>query len=299
MKPNEASEPTGVVAPLAVVALDAFVKGALYLGVVLSVGAGAFRHVVAPGLAADARRPLRAAALTGGVLLVVFSAANVLLVLRGTLGYLEPGIVIEYARASLHGRATQARSVLALILVATAFLPRRVWVGALWALATAGLLYSIAAVSHAAGMPGRLPVLADWLHLAAAATWSGSVAAVAFLPIWSEPSRSGLERAMRRVSRVGLAGVTVSLVTGVYAGQLHVWEASSLLSTRYGWTLLAKVGLVAAIVAIAALNRWRLLPALTRDGPTRSLRRALRLEALLLLVVLGATGLLTTSPVPH
>ena len=285
--------------PLAYVALDAFVKGALYLGVVLSIGAGLFRHVVAPGLAAEVRRPLRAAALMGGVLVVAFGAVNVALVLRGTLGYLEPGIVIDYARASLHGRATQARSVLAVLLVATAFLPRRAWTFAIWALAAALLLYSIAAVSHAASMPGRLPVAADWLHLAAVTTWSGAVAGVAFLPIWSEPSRAGLEGAMHRVSRIGLASVTVSLVTGVFAAQLHVWEASSLVSTRYGWTLLAKAGLVALIVAIAAVNRWRLLPDLKRGGPTRALRRALRIEALLLLGALAATGLLTTSPVPH
>lgn len=57
--------------------------------------------------------------------------------------------------------------------------------------------------------------------------------------------------------------------------------------------------LVGVILAVAALNRWWLLPALTPRGQTQPLGRVLKLEAALLLTVFAATGLLTTQPLPH
>ena len=59
-----------------------------------------------------------------------------------------------------------------------------------------------------------------------------------------------------------------------------------------------KLALVGTILAVAALNRWWLLPALKR-GETRRLGRTMKLEALLLIAVFAATGLLTTRPLPH
>ena len=84
---------------------------------------------------------------------------------------------------------------------------------------------------------------------------------------------------------------------------LRSWEA--LWSTPYGVALLTKVGLTAVVVAIATHNRFRLVPRVSAadrdDSPPaawRLLRRAVRIEASLLVAVVAATGFLVTqSPV--
>lgn len=266
------------------------------------IGAGLMRHAVAREAAAILRRPLRIAAVAGAVLVLALSALDLALTLRGTLGFLATDLLLDYAQSSFHGRATILRALLAVALAALAFLARGRWTGAGWLAGSVALLYTFSAISHNASMPGRLPVAADLVHLSAAVGWAGAVLGAAFLPIWSGGTNvpaAQLDAIMARVSRIGLAGVLVLFATGVYSAQLHVGEPSALVATRYGWALVAKLSLVAVIVGIAALNRWRFLPALRRDGASPGLVHALRVEALLLLAVLGATGLLTTSPMPH
>lgn len=284
---------------LAAIVLDAVLKGALYASVVVLVGAGAFRRLLAPTLAEGAGRTLRVATFVAAVLVVVLSAVNLVAVLHSTLGFLERGILLDYATQSRHGRATIVRAVLVAALAALAFLPLSRWSTAAWLLAAVAVLGTFSIVSHNAAMPGRWPVPADLLHLTAAVGWAGAVLAVAFLPAWSEDGRDALERAMARVSATGFAAVVILFATGIYSAQLHVGEPVTVLTTRYGWALVTKNVLVVVILGIAALNRWRFLPDLRRGGPAQGFRRALRIEAVLLLAALGATGWLTTSPLPH
>nr|WP_262927833.1 CopD family protein [Microbacterium sp. NIBRBAC000506063] len=78
---------------------------------------------------------------------------------------------------------------------------------------------------------------------------------------------------------------------------LDSWDA--LVSTGYGRTLLLKLGIVVAVVALAAWNRTRLLPAITRRPPATlqwaTLRRILGYEAALLVTVIAVTGFLSNS----
>jgi copper transport protein len=157
----------------------------------------------------------------------------------------------------------------------------------------------VSEISDKEGMTGWLAENVDIDHRVAAVDWKSAVQAGAFLPVWGLEQRDGLERAMARVSAIGLTAVIVLFATGIYSAQLHVGEPESIATTRYGWALVTKVALVLVILGIAALNRWRFLPTLRRDGPSLQFRRALRIEALLLLAVIGATGWLTTSPLPH
>ncbi len=106
-------------------------------------------------------------------------------------------------------------------------------------------------------------------------------------------------------------------------GVLTVGSLDALPSTAYGRTLLLKLGIVVPVVAIAAWNRFVLLPAITgRTDLLRSVRiapdpgqlevnrgrsvaadgarwdalvRTLRNEAALLVAVLAVTGLLTNT----
>ena len=81
---------------------------------------------------------------------------------------------------------------------------------------------------------------------------------------------------------------------------------SLLVGTTYGWLLLAKVAIAALVAAMGGWNRWRTLPAVRsasgfgdRERAARLVLRTVRVEAALLVVLLGVTGVLVdTSPRP-
>lgn len=87
----------------------------------------------------------------------------------------------------------------------------------------------------------------------------------------------------------------------VVAGSAMSWalvrQPRALTSTDQGWTLVAKVGLVAVLLVVAAWNHWRLVPAITSHGPDEAaardqLRSSVRVEVVLLALVLATTAVL-------
>src|SRR5690606_34079452 len=100
--------------------------------------------------------------------------------------------------------------------------------------------------------------------------------------------------------------VLMLALTGVTLGWRTLGTVEALLSTDYGRTLLIKTGLALCIVAVAAWNRYRLVPAVAGGTPgtgstapatiaRRRLRRTVTAEAVLLGLVLGATGVLVSN----
>lgn len=278
--------------------MTATLKTALYLGAVLLLGAGVFRHHIGPELAPRMARTLRAGAWVGAALLVAASLGDLVWSVTRLLGRLDAAFIGEYALYTNHGRATLVRLGLVggvLPLALRANRPGR-WPLALLGL---GLLATFSTLSHAAAMHGPPALLADLGHIVAATLWGGAVLYTALSPAWGRGGANAeLVRVLGRVSSLGLACVALLAATGVYASLLHLARPTELTSTPYGLALALKLGLVGTVLLIAGLNRWWLLPALGR-GHSRGLGRALRLEALLLVGVFAATGLLTTRPLPH
>jgi copper transport protein len=117
-----------------------------------------------------------------------------------------------------------------------------------------------------------------------------------------------------RFSTVGVVSVAVVAGAGVVLTLSEVRSWSGLVSTGYGWTLLAKVALVALVVAIGGYNNRALVPVIRRtpstsgggdtssgDGTSgeawRRLHRTVRVEAVVLLVaVLAVTSALVVLP---
>jgi copper transport protein len=156
-------------------------------------------------------------------------------------------------------------------------------------------------ISHAPGEPlAPLSVLVTTLHVTAMAVWAGGVATLALLLV----RHRGPETAAtaRRFTRFALAAVAVLAATGTYQAWRLLGGFGDLTGTRYGRLLLLKVGLVAAVLAVAALRRAR------AAAPTRSVLAELAgLTAVLVVTVLltstapasrpaGATG--TTGAAP-
>lgn len=279
--------------------MSATLKTALYLGAVLLLGAGVFRHLVSPALAPGLRHTLRYGAWLGALLLVAASLGELAWNTVRLLGRPDAAFFLEYTRYTNHGRTTLIRlGLVGLTLAVTLRSGRR----RRWLLLPLGLglLTTFSALSHGAAMHGAPALFADLAHLSAAVLWGGAILYTALTPAWrDERAGTALVAAMSSVSKIGLGSVALLSATGVYTALLHLGRPDELVTTGYGQTLLLKLALVGVILAVAALNRWWLLPALTRRGQTQPLGGVMKLEATLLLTVFAATGLLTTQPLPH
>ena len=280
--------------------MDAAVKGLLYLGIILLVGAGLFTRFIGPEMVGTRRR-LVVGAFVGAGLVVVGSVLNIVITLLNVLGRFDGGFFWAYVQTTNHGHATVVRLVLvaALLGLTWAKLPSRLG-NAIFLLTSLGLLFTFSFISHNAAMGGLLPLFADLGHFVGACAWAGAVLYTAFAPRWQDAAaRPGLSVAVERVSSLGLASVALLFATGLYSSLLHIGQPSALVETVYGRVLVVKVALVLVILSIAAANRWYFLPALRKTSPGPGFVRMFRLEALLLILVLGITGILTTSPMPH
>ena len=283
----------------------ALVKSLLLLGAVLLVGGGVTVAVVAPELAAVGgalRRRVLWGAAVGAGLLLLGSAFDIVLTLRAALGQFPPfSLLPSYLSSTRHGHATLYRFVLvALVFSLTLALNRRAPTSELMAVyfgLSLFLLGTFSYTSHAAATGGTPPLVADLAHFVAATVWAGPLFYLA-LSDWRDPYQEGLQAAFRRVSTVGLGSVLTLFASGFYATLVHLQDPVGFATSPYGFVLYAKVFLVLVIVALAAFNRFRLLPAFLNEGSLR-LKRTVRAEGVLLVAVFLATGVLTTSALPH
>jgi copper transport protein len=155
--------------------------------------------------------------------------------------------------------------------------------------------------------PVALLFPANALHVTAMSIWVGGLASlVLILPAATReleaPARSRLiAAALARFSPIALACVAVILLTGLGQAYAYVRHLDNLLDTAYGRAVLIKfVLLVGLLIPLGAYNRYRSVPRLERiasggEAPGRGgllLRRALRGEVALVVVVLGVTGAL-------
>ena len=170
------------------------------------------------------------------------------------------------------------------------------------------LLLAFAATRASMGHAGeggwwRAPHLAETAHLVAIAVWTGAVlvsgwhalrpANVGMLP------RAAMVQYLDRMSQAATVAVIVIAATGITSGWHRVGSGANLLHTWYGYTLLAKVALVLAAIALGGWNKFFGLPAAARSAAGIAIvRRVLRIEAVLLLAVLVAAACLTVQPPP-
>ncbi len=159
--------------------------------------------------------------------------------------------------------------------------------GALAALGTAALGHL------GAGTAGPVRLLVASEHLGAALTWAGAVGVLGVVLVRERHVLDGAERVrvLRAFGLPAAACLGVAAVTGVLLAGDVVGSLDSVLLTTYGRTLLLKVVLV-AVAASLGLRHHRLLR--TR-GPVVAPRRGVLAEALVLLGVVGATGVLGSS----
>ena len=172
-----------------------------------------------------------------------------------------------------------------------------------------GALAFLPAVSGHAGAQTPVAVLlpANVIHVASMAAWLGGIA---MLVLAVRTATSRLEPHDRTallvnvVSRFStLAGIAFALLflSGTIQGLIEVASIHALVDTAFGRAVLIKLVLFGILVALGWSNRFRALPALRAAGdePLRAgvlLRRTLRAELALGVVVLAVTGALAGYP---
>ena len=199
--------------------------------------------------------------------------------------------VVMIWRDTGFGRALAATTLAALALTALAASERRLpWLGA--ALAAIALT-ALAFVGHGAddtGARGALRVSVLALHLLAVAAWLGALPA-----LWRALANAGQPlRTVRRFGVVGAVCVAAVLASGVATLAFVAASAPGGLGRGYIATLAVKLAFVLALICIAAVNRFRLTPLLTREPArgARLLRRTIVAEQLLGLGALASVALL-------
>ena len=143
------------------------------------------------------------------------------------------------------------------------------------------------------------------VHLAAAGVWLGGLVPLgmllrravgpggaAYLPL--------ARAALPHFSQIGYAAVALVGLTGAINGVLLVGNLHALAMTPYGRLLLLKIALFAAMVGLALINRFRLMPLLhaaaAPELPLRALFRSVVAEQALGLAILGVVAVLGTWP---
>jgi copper transport protein len=160
-------------------------------------------------------------------------------------------------------------------------------------LGTALAVWSPAVVGHTRAYdPSALLVVVDAVHLSGGAVWLGGLAGLlVVLRSLADRSRDAA-LVLARFSTLGASALVAIAVAGSVLAWRIVGGWGPLVEETYGRLLLVKVAVVAVVVAVAAWNRYRLAP----RAAMYAVRRAVAVETVLLVAVLGITAVFTGEP---
>ena len=153
------------------------------------------------------------------------------------------------------------------------------------------IVYSFSQVGHSVNQPFFAQILLS-LHVTAMSLWMGSL-----FPLW-RLSRTveglPLKNSMHRFGQLATVIVGVLVVCGLTVAYLLIKDFDTFISTPYGQGFMLKLGLVAAILLLAAFNKWYFTPRLNQAKYAKQLSYAILFEMSLGLSVLLTTGYITT-----
>jgi len=178
-------------------------------------------------------------------------------------------------------------------------------------LAGAVIAIAISCTTHA-GSEGiwTFDNMVNSLHILAACFWGGTVIAyiIVMRPLFrrSHEMRPAIAISAVRFSTLAGGALAIVVVTGLINAwhRLDSWQI--LWTTGYGWTLSAKLALVALMAGIGAVNRFLIVPGIESPAvavsavgtdSTRRFLRVLRVDSLVfLLIMFLAAALSMQSP---
>ncbi len=281
--------------------VDALHQGAqvfVYLGILGTSGLVLFRTVLLDRAARIVDAPVvrltavfAAAALAG--LVLYLAADGAWRTGTGPSGLVDPNLLWDTLTGSPVGLAT----VVALVGIALALGGGTTPVGRALTCGGAALaLLSLPLTGHSRSFgPAWLVLGSDTVHVVAGAVWFGGVLGL-LITLRSSAPASAAARTVGRFSTVAAWVVLALAVSGTVLAWRILPGLGALTSTGYGFTLLAKVAVVALVVVVAAWNRYRLVPHVHDDDGARTrLRRTVGTEAWLILLAVALTGVLVSQ----
>lgn len=188
-----------------------------------------------------------------------------------------------------------------LLLLLATYLPIRETIRAWAPFVLAGILLFLRALMSHAIDKGLGAVIVYFVHEAAAGLWVG-----ALLTLWLAARHGNIphpliEEAARRVSTIAFWAVVAIVVSGIYTAYHGLgFSLHNLFFTAYGRTLIAKVTVFAAVLALGGHNRYWLVPKIGDSMARERLVRNVGMESLILLfVVLVLASVLANTPPAH
>jgi copper transport protein len=161
-----------------------------------------------------------------------------------------------------------------------------------------GIGVALALSGHAAtAAPRLLTVPSVFLHGICVAFWIG-----ALLPLVLAVRRADDRgRALARFSKLMPYPLVLTVMTGGVLAVIQVGRLDALWSTSYGLVLSCKLAAVLALLALAAANRYLLVPRFEGVGASaaRPLALSIAIELALALAILGLVALWRFTPPPR
>lgn len=250
-------------------------RAAAYVALLLVAGLPLQALSSGRALSGRMRAVLAALALLAGASSVWWALESVAAMAGVPLSELDQPTAEAVLAATPLGAVMEWRLTALACVILAAIVPLKVLRLPVMALAGAVALCSMALTGHAGASEGALHRWADGLHLLAAALWIGAL--VAFLA--DAVRRKSDVQALVRFARTGSVVVAVLVLTGV-VNTLAIAGFPPVLDSRWFVLLVVKIALFAFMLALAAGNRWRIVPALERGeaGAEARLRRSLLIE---------------------
>jgi copper resistance protein D len=169
---------------------------------------------------------------------------------------------------------------------------------------SAAVLASVAWLGHA--VAGQGPELFAGLfgygcHVLAAGAWLGGLLplTLALRRARAQGNLDCLRWRLERFSRLATAAVALILASGLMSAYLRTQGFADLGDTTYGTVLIVKICLFAAVLSIAAVNRWIFLRHLRRRegfSAVQALSRSVLLEVLIGLALVALAASLGSLP---
>ena len=270
---------------------------ATYCAMLLAAGIPLYLVLASRSSASEsgALRMAAVAALAGIATSAWWALESVAAMAAIPLGQLDKGLVLAVLDATPLGNVLTIRSA-ALLVVTLALWRRHTLIGAV--AASVGLA-TTAWTGHAGATEAALGTLhrvSDIVHLLAAATWIGALA-LFLLAAVADGDRERFVRHLSGFAATGSMIVLLLILTGLANTMLIAGWPIDWGSGWFLW-LAAKLALFFVMLGLAAVNRWRLTPALAAD-PARSaeaIRRSLALEigaAFVIVAIVAWLGTLT------
>lgn len=299
--------------------MDSFSYAAIrficYAALLVLLGACAFvllvlRRVRGLGLANDAYAEDAAAAarqLAFGCAFVLLAAVPARLIAQSFVLFDAPFDIVPALPITSWGRAwlLQLAGVIAVFIALWRTRGMRVYPWRAVGISGIAIALGFSLSGHAAAAPiaPSVAVIVDCTHIVSAGVWAGTLASLAFVGIpaalrGAEETRGPTAAALvNAFSPLALFSAGLLIATGTFSAWEQLGSFSMLLSTQYGNQLMVKLGAVAVMLAVGAIN-WRVLkPKLGTEPAARTIRRsAMRELAIGAFVVLTTAYLVASSP---